>query len=521
MEGDVRGELGRSTIGAPIGALAPGDVIGDKYRLEAVIGRGGMSVVYRATHLELEQQVALKVLSAEALVLPEYVVRLRREARAVSRIRSEHVVRIHDIGELPARGDVPGVPYLVMEYLSGLDLAAVLSRRGPLPVDLAIECVLQSCEALAEAHALGIVHRDLKPANLFLTEGVDGSPCVKVLDFGISRMSRRHGLTSLTDPGIVLGTPSYMAPEQMEAADTVDARSDIWALGTILHELVVGRPPYTGDSLPQIFMKIMRARPPRASHMREGVPSGIDAIVARCLALEAADRFQTVADLGWALSTVGTPHARDSAERISRVFDRRSSEAASATAGEWKPVVVPSMAPPFPRARGATRQVAAVLAGAAILGVASVFGVLAAYSTGDAGARAVTPSTSTSTVPVLAAGREDLLTHEALTIAPMTRPGAEVVSLAAPQKAAVLTRPGPAPAQAQARGATGGTMVAVSLPGRLLGAGDAKARTPKPTTNDVAHGVVEPEPADAGAPVPAPEMPRSAPTEGLPSNDVD
>jgi serine/threonine-protein kinase len=364
----------------------PGDVIAGKYRIEAVLGRGGMSVVYRATHLELDQAVAIKVLSAEALLLPEYVVRLKREARAVSRIRSEHVVRVHDIGELPG-GDVP---YLVMECLSGLDLAAVLARRGRFPVDLAVECILQACEALAEAHALGIVHRDLKPANLFLTEAVDGSPCVKVLDIGISRMSRRHGLSALTDPGTVLGTPSYMAPEQMEAADTVDARSDIWALGTILFELLTGKPPYTGESLPQIFMKIMRSKTPRASAVRDDVPSGLDAIIARCLEIDAPERFQTVADLAWALSAVGAPHARDSAARISRVFDKQSSEHPEETpSGTLRSTLPPPVVNAVrrrarPRWKRERRTIAAVVASATMFGAASVFTVLAARGRMDA-----------------------------------------------------------------------------------------------------------------------------------------
>ncbi|AKU93997.1 Serine/threonine protein kinase PrkC, regulator of stationary phase [Labilithrix luteola] len=304
------------------GMPVAGDVIGGKYRVDGVVGRGGMSVVYRATHLELDQEVALKVLSAAALVLPEYVVRLKREARAASRIRSEHVVRVRDVGELPGTR----VPYLVMEHLSGADLAAVLVRCGTVSVALAAECVLQACDALAEAHALGIVHRDLKPANLFLTRSVDDAPCIKVLDFGISRMTRREGLSPLTDPGTVLGTPSYMAPEQMEASDRVDARSDIWALGTILYELLVGHPPYAGESLPQIFMKIMRSRPPRPSAVRSEVPPALDAVVAKCLAIDPKDRFQSVADLAWALSSFGGSRSRERAERISRVLDRRRIE---------------------------------------------------------------------------------------------------------------------------------------------------------------------------------------------------
>jgi eukaryotic-like serine/threonine-protein kinase len=320
---DVDAKDGNTTPAAPI---TPGDVVADKYRIDAVVGRGGMSVVYRATHLHLDQLVAIKVLSTTALLMPEYVARLKREARAASRIRSEHVVRIFDIGELAGSG----IPYLVMEHLVGADLSQVLAKRGPLPVHLAVECIMQACEALAEAHAVGIIHRDLKPANLFLTEGVDGSPCVKVLDFGISRMTRRQALSPLTDPGTVLGTPSYMAPEQMEAADNIDTRSDIWAIGAILYELLVGRPPFAGQSLPQLFVKIMRSKTPRPSAVRDDVDPGVDEIVARCLAVDPARRFATVADLAWALAALNldgpSAHRRDSAARIARVFDRRSAE---------------------------------------------------------------------------------------------------------------------------------------------------------------------------------------------------
>ncbi len=300
-----------------------GATIAGKYRLDAIIGRGGMSVVYRAMHLELDQHVAIKILSASALVMPEYVARLKREARAASRIRNEHVVRVFDIGELDG-----GIPYLVMEHLEGSDLSALLARKGPLSVHLAIDCILQACEALAEAHAVGIIHRDIKPANLFLTESADGSPCLKVLDFGISRSLSRPALSPLTDPGIVLGTPSYMAPEQMEGG-AIDARSDIWALGAILYELLVGRPPYSGDSLPRIFMKILKGKTPRPSAKRRDLPPEIDKIIARCLALDPNDRFASVADLAWALSEIGNSRTRDSAARISRVLVRKSGESSA------------------------------------------------------------------------------------------------------------------------------------------------------------------------------------------------
>jgi len=521
MQGEVRGESAVLPFRSPM--PVPGDVIAGKYRVEAVLGRGGMSVVYRATHLELDQQVAIKVLSAEALLLPEYVVRLKREARAVSRIRSEHVVRVHDIGELPDGG----VPYLVMECLAGLDLAAVLVRRGPFPVDLAIECILQACEALAEAHALGIIHRDLKPANLFLTEAVDGSPCVKVLDFGISRMSPRHGLSALTDPGTVLGTPSYMAPEQMEAADTVDARSDIWALGTILYELLVGKPPYTGESLPQIFMKIMRSKTPKASAVRAGVPAGIDAIIAQCLEIDAPERFQTVAELAWALSTVGAPHARDSAARISRVFDKQSSEHPEETpSGTLRSTVPPPVVNAVERRAlrrsRETRHIAAVIAGAALFGAASVFGVLAVRGAVDTGL-------AEAPVHERAAPGPRSAEDAAVTIAPRTRPavesaGAEVTVLAPAQLALVraappaLVRPLPEPVAK-----TGGraTLVAVSVPAApsrpdagmagALASEPARAEREAIPGADVARAVGGDPTHGGGEPAPAPSREDTAP----------
>lgn len=506
MEAYVKGQTPVLPVGSSM--PAPGDVIADKYRIEAVIGRGGMSVVYRATHLQLDQQVAIKVLSAEALLLPEYIVRLKREARAVSRIRSEHVVRVHDIGELPNGG----VPYLVMECLSGLDLAAVLARRGAFPVALAVECILQACEALAEAHALGIVHRDLKPANLFLTEAVDGSPCVKLLDFGISRMARRHGLSSLTDPGTVLGTPSYMAPEQMEAADGVDARSDIWALGTILYELLVGKPPYTGESLPQIFMKIMRSKTPKASAVRKDVPSGIDSIVARCLKIEAEDRFQSVAELAWALSTMGVPNGRDSAARISRVFEKHVAAEATTprTLRSTIPPPVVNEISPSRRTRGTRRHVAAAFASAALLGAASVFGILAARGAIEAGApaervhaaRAVGPATpgEDAALNITPALRP----REAVRPAPATMvvPAAlQMAPMPAPLPAPPAPRPAPPSARPQAGApdpvVTRGAMVAVSLPAPV-----AKSAEPGPAMRDgggsaaaVAAGLAPDEPS--------------------------
>lgn len=364
---------------------APGDVLAGKYRIEAIIGRGGMSLVYSATHLQLEQLVAIKVLAGHALLVPECIARLGREARASSRIRSEHVVRILDVGELESHG----VPYLVMEHLEGSDLAAVLasSKDRRLPLALAVQSVLHACEGLAAAHALGIIHRDLKPANLFLTESGDGSPCVKILDFGVSRMTDRAGLSPLTDPGIVLGTPSYMAPEQMEAAG-LDERSDVWALGAILYELLVGRPPFAGDTLPKIFIEIMRSKTPRASAERADVSHDLDDVIARCLAVEAVDRFQSVAELATALARCKSAdvHARDLADRVTRVRERT---ARGATQASLPPA---SAAVPTASARTTGRDLRKVGAAALVMASGALLGVLALAGIGIPRASVVAPA---------------------------------------------------------------------------------------------------------------------------------
>ena len=236
----------------------PGQVLAGKYRIERVLGQGGMGVVVEATHLQLEDRVAIKFWLPEALANPEAVGRFAREARAAGKIKGEHVARVIDVGTLET-----GAPFMVMEYLHGRDLSAVVREGGPLPPAQAVDAVLQACEALAEAHALGIVHRDLKPANLFVTTRPDGTPAVKVLDFGISKVtnpsSSDHALTKTTS---VMGSPLYMSPEQMTATRDVDARTDIWAVGAILYELLVGHVPFSAETLPQICGLILTS-PPR------------------------------------------------------------------------------------------------------------------------------------------------------------------------------------------------------------------------------------------------------------------
>src|SRR6478609_571760 len=203
--------------------FAPGDLIAGKYEVIKLIGSGGMGYVVSAMHVELGEVVALKFLRPEALQIEELVERFAREARAAAKIRSEHVARVFDVGVLP-----DGVPFIVMEHLAGQDLADVLQERGPLPIKVAVEYVMQACEALAAAHASGVVHRDIKPENLFLTKHAQGLDFIKILDFGISKVALAPGKRGFVRTMMPLGSPVYMSPEQIRSADRVDARTAVW-----------------------------------------------------------------------------------------------------------------------------------------------------------------------------------------------------------------------------------------------------------------------------------------------------
>jgi serine/threonine-protein kinase len=295
-----------------------GQVLAGKFRVERVLGVGGMGVVVSAMHLQLDERVALKFLLPEALGNPEAVARFAREARAAVKIKSVHVARVSDVGTLET-----GAPYMVMEFLQGQDLAALIRERGQLPYPNAVDFVLQASEALAEAHALGIVHRDLKPANLFMIIAADGAPCIKVLDFGISKVTSPSSSGNdygMTKTQAIMGSPLYMSPEQMTSSRDVDGRADIWAMGTILFELLAGRPPFLGDTMPQLCGMILQEAPPSVRAFRPDVPPGLEAAVLRCLEKDRNRRFANVAELAAALAPYGTQGASRSAERISKVL---------------------------------------------------------------------------------------------------------------------------------------------------------------------------------------------------------
>ncbi len=297
--------------------VRPGDVLAGKYRVERILGIGGMGVVVAAHHIQLDEKVALKFLLPDALENAEALARFEREARAAVKIKNEHVARVSDVGKLDS-----GSPYLVMEYLEGSDLSAVLEKQGPLPIDRAVDFVLQACEAIAEAHALGIVHRDLKPANLFCIRRRDGGLCIKVLDFGISKVTPAGGVGSgsrdmgMTKTTTVIGSPVYMSPEQMQSSKGVDERTDIWAIGVILFELLTGRVPFNGNTVTELAIQVATEATPGVNALRMDVPAALEAVVARCLEKARERRYQNVSELAAALVDFGSKQARVSLERI-------------------------------------------------------------------------------------------------------------------------------------------------------------------------------------------------------------
>jgi serine/threonine-protein kinase len=308
-----------SEPGHQVAGVVPGQILLGKYRIERVLGMGGMGVVVAATHVTLEERVAIKFLLPQALSSGEAVARFLREARAAVRIKSEHVARVHDVGQLEN-----GAPYMIMEYLDGADLGSIGQRRGALPIEEAVEFVLQACEALAEAHALGIVHRDLKPANLFLVTRADGTPSVKVLDFGISKVT---GLSSsgadlgMTKTTTVMGSPLYMSPEQMASSRDVDARTDIWALGAILYELLTGTVPFQADTITQLCAMILQQPAPPLRNARPDAPAGLAEVIVRSLEKDRSRRFTTVAEFAHSLAPFAPRRARLSIERVARVIE--------------------------------------------------------------------------------------------------------------------------------------------------------------------------------------------------------
>jgi serine/threonine-protein kinase len=331
------------TEAAPI---REGEILAGKYRVERILGSGGMGVVVAAVHVQLEQRVAIKFVRDEALGNQDAVQRFLREARAAVKLKSEHAAKVLDVGTLES-----GAPYMVMEYLEGSDLGAVLSDHGSLTVTAATEWIIQACEAIAEAHAMGIVHRDIKPQNLFLARTVGGQPKVKVLDFGVSKSLSTSGAGSLTQTRAMLGSPLYMSPEQMRSSRDVDARADVWALGVVLFELLTKRWPFEAESMPELCLKVVTDPPVAITSLRPDVPRVLVEVIERCLEKDPARRYANAAELASALEPLAPPASRAIAERA-RLAMGSSPHITTGPAGQVSVVPSSAISGPHPVADG-------------------------------------------------------------------------------------------------------------------------------------------------------------------------
>jgi len=382
---------------APDDVPRPGEVIANKYVVGRVLGVGGMGVVVAARHIQLQQPVAVKFMLGSKRPAAEAVARFLREARTAGRLRSEHVVRVHDVGTTER-----GEPFMVMELLDGRDLGARLAEHGPLPIHEAVDCVLQASDAIAEAHACGVVHRDLKPSNLFLTTRSDGSPCVKVLDFGISKSTRVAGpAASLTSSAAVMGSPLYMSPEQVRSSKNVDERTDVWSLGVILYELLTGRPPFAGETFSAICVTIATEAPTPMPNWRSDVPPELEATILHCLQKDPGQRMPSVARLAEALKAFGSPAMQHLVDRIAR-------HAAERTVGP-DDLTTTEMAPTAPASawgrthKGARGRRTAFLGAVGGVAVAAIVGSALLLARGRSGpavsATAASPSHAATATP--------------------------------------------------------------------------------------------------------------------------
>jgi serine/threonine-protein kinase len=450
-------------------------VIAGKYRVERVIGAGGMGQVLAARHVVLDQLVALKVMLPEATREPGATERFLREARAAARLRGEHVARVFDVGMLD-----DGAPFIVMEYLEGCDLGALIAERGALAPEYAVDLVLEACVGVAEAHAAGIVHRDLKPQNLFLARRGDGTRTVKILDFGISKLASASGVIE-TRTSTMMGSPAYMSPEQMRSAKHVDARTDLWSLGAILYHLLAARTPFVADSVPMMCALVLSEEPdplPRA-----GVPPELAAIVMRCLAKDPAMRWRNLGELAAALVPFGSPAAARHAAAVAMLSSSPANPERPALVGAHDPTVAELtthtrnvgelVAKPRARRRWSTLAIAMVLVGA----IATWIGTT--RPGGDA------PTAAGISPPVA-----DTATDAGAATATGTDAGA---ATATATDAATGTDAGAATATDAATGTTTTTATSRPIPPRS----DAKTSRPNPPRSDAKTS--RPKPAPPGA----------------------
>lgn len=299
--------------------LKVGDLLASKYRVERLLGEGGMGIVVEAYHELLDQRVAVKLLYQD-VADREAQSRLLLEARSAAKLQSEHVARVIDVDV-----GADGLPFIVMELLEGGDLCQIADSRGALPRWLVVDYILQALEGLAHAHGRGIIHRDLKPSNLFLANRADGSQVIKILDFGISKSQETtpdRKTAQLTGGRAVLGSPPYMSPEQVRSPKTVDHRTDIWSLGICMYELLTNSMPFGGEQLQETFAQILEKDPTPIRTLVTGVPEGLEQVVMKCLAKNRDHRYSDVAELAKALVPYGSGTWIQSADRVQATLAR-------------------------------------------------------------------------------------------------------------------------------------------------------------------------------------------------------
>lgn len=352
-----------------------GQVLEGKFRVERIIGEGSMGLVVEATHLGLDERVALKFLRREARSQPDVVARFSREARSAVKLKSDHVARVFDVGNAE-----DGTPFIVMEFLEGSDLATILELRRRLEIPEAVEYVIQACEGLTEAHARGIVHRDIKPENLFLAQGAGALKQIKLLDFGISKAALSGSAleTDLASGNTtqIMGSPHYMSPDQLRSTHDVDGRADIWSLGVVLFELVSGHMPFTATEVTGLIAQVLHEPHRRLTSLRADTPPELEAIVDRCLSKDPAARFASAAELAMALLPFAPKRARHAAERAAEIARAAGTEVAvradsipppSSSRGVTSTAVVAALPSPSPPPSNRTSPVIWILAGLVLL----------------------------------------------------------------------------------------------------------------------------------------------------------
>jgi serine/threonine-protein kinase len=371
------------------GEVREGEIVEGKYRIGRLLGSGAMGTVFAADHILLDQKVAIKFLVPESLGHSDSIARFLREARATATIKSKHVVRVLDVALRDG-----GAPYIVMEDLEGGDVAAWLRSHGPPEFPVAVDFILQACDGIAEAHELGIIHRDVKPSNLFAVQRRGVVESIKVLDFGIAKApglvsstappGEWHPGAIITEERIPIGSPCYMSPEQMESARDVDHRTDIWALGVTLCELVTGHLPFEGQSLVQVYALIKSGAP---IYLREDLPPHLATAIRKCLEPERDRRYRSVRELEAALAPFGlhaTANPAVSTQRSARAFEaggavspyRATPSAVTVEIRGAHPARLPADSVTSPKRQGPRVATMAAIGVAVLIAVVGVLGLV-------------------------------------------------------------------------------------------------------------------------------------------------